>query len=316
VEERLKELEGSQGEQQAEGVADEQGAAQAEPVEQTTAAEPNQTQKATEAPKKADGEDDENSQTYKQRWAALQGTLNAERQKVETLTNQVNLLMQQVHQLRDAGNTLSANATQGEIADHLSSLATEFGDDFAKALQSVVRGEIASIIDQRIKPVEEQVGQVAHDTEQARRDRFNAELESMAPGWRATWASSEFQHWLDTTTERFSGKTFRDLFGDANRDWDTPRIAGFFTTFNEATGKATSNKDDAAQSDDPRRKLVTPGRSSASQPSPTNQPKIWTMAEVNAFYRSCQRGDYQGREAEAVKIEAEIDRANAEGRIR
>ena len=37
---------------------------------------------------------------------------------------------------------------------------------------------------------------------------------------------------------------------------------------------------------------------------------------MDAFYKDYARGDYRGRKEDAVRIEADIDRALAEGRVR
>ncbi len=287
----------------------------AEPeVEQTT----QEDEPEAAEPEKAQAED-ENSPTYKQRWEALQGMFNGERRKVERLQHELSSLKEQMErspQGRQADSQLRADATQGEIAEHLSSLATEFGDDFTTALQSVVRGEISTMLEQRMRPVEERVTQVAQTSEEAQRDVFNRTLEGMSPGWRSVYNDPGFQQWLDTTVDDFAGRPFRDLFDDANNAWDAPRIARFFNKYQEATGKTTPKKDARATHDDPRQKLVSPGKSNAGTPEPAErQAKIWTIGEVNKFFTDFRQGKYRGREDEAAKIEAEIDRANIEGRI-
>jgi len=263
--------------------------------------------------------EDENSQTYKQRFAALQGLFNGEKRKVDQLKSELASIQQQMQKLeqqKSSDNTLAADATSRDIAEHLGSLATEFGDDFTKALQSVVRGEVSAMLDQRMRPVEERVSQVAHNSEEAQRDVFNRTLEGLAPGWRQTYDDPMFQQWLENTVDEYAGRSFRDFFDEANQQWDAPRIAKFFNKYLEATGKKTSIKDDAPKQDDPRKRLVTPGKSNAGNPAPTQQQaKIWSIAEVNKFFSDFQKGAYRGREEEAARIESDIDRANAEGRI-
>lgn len=283
-------------------------------------------EEVAEAPSQAETEDkeepqqqeDENSQTYKQRWEAIKGLFNGEKRKVEQLKQQLNSLQHKVEQQTQQEAPLTADATPGDIADHLSSLATEFGEDFTKALQSVVRGEISSVLDQRIKPVEDRVTQVAQDSEVTRRDKFNRDLETLAPGWNAVYEDAEFHQWLAENMDNYSGRSLSDLFDDANHSWDAQRIASFFNNYKNATGAMTSIKDDEPQQkqEDPRKKLVSPGKSNAGNPAPTGkQPKMWTIADVNKFFSDCRKGVYRGREADAARIEAEIDKANAEGRI-
>jgi hypothetical protein len=44
--------------------------------------------------------------------------------------------------------------------------------------------------------------------------------------------------------------------------------------------------------------------------------KMWSVAEMDAFYKDVARGDYRGRKDEVARIEADIDKALAEGRVR
>ena len=62
---------------------------------------------------------------------------------------------------------------------------------------------------------------------------------------------------------------------------------------------------------------MSPGQARASAPiaPDTDGKKIWTVAEMDVFYKDVARGDYRGRRDEVERIEAEIDRALAEGRV-
>jgi hypothetical protein len=65
----------------------------------------------------------------------------------------------------------------------------------------------------------------------------------------------------------------------------------------------------------PIEELVQPAKSSASAPPGENvESKIWPVAEVEAFYRDASKGRLP--KAEQATIEAQIDRATAEGRVR
>jgi hypothetical protein len=63
-------------------------------------------------------------------------------------------------------------------------------------------------------------------------------------------------------------------------------------------------------------KQVSPKGSAASAPPTPNQPKVWAQNEVIAFYEAKRKGEFRGREADMQAIEAAINLAMAEGRIR
>lgn len=310
ADERLKELTGETDEQ-TQG-----GAEQQQSVEQPTDETPSQDQQQYQSTH----QEDENSTTYKQRWEALKGVLNGEKAKVVQLQQQVSDLSSQMRTMQSQPQqTLSSNATQAQIADHLQSLSEEYGEDFTNALMRAVRSEASNIVNDvvgsKLQHVEQRFEQAEKESEAERRDRFASSLENMVPNWRGIYDSSPFQEWLDENSEVMSGKSYRDLFTDANNAWDMRRIASFFNTFKQATGQTSSNMDAVNSQADPRERLVVPGRSASSTPnSQAGNKKVWTMAEVNKFYRDAKDGRYSTKDADA--IERDIDLANLEGRIR
>jgi len=46
------------------------------------------------------------------------------------------------------------------------------------------------------------------------------------------------------------------------------------------------------------------------------QKRIWTEAHITRFYRQKREGYFRGREAEAERLENDINRAGFEGRVR
>jgi hypothetical protein len=62
---------------------------------------------------------------------------------------------------------------------------------------------------------------------------------------------------------------------------------------------------------------VSPGQArSTTVFVPDDGKKTWTIDEMDTFYKDVARGEYRGRKADAERIEADIDRALAEGRVR
>lgn len=318
IDERLRGLEGEGAEQGTENTAEQEGG-NTPNVEQGISDPPSEDTGQTAESQGAPQGEDENSLTYRQRWEALKGILGGERQKVEQLTEQVRYLSQQVQDLRASGNALSSQATVAEITDHLKALQEEYGEDYTVALRNAIRGEATQIInealDKRMKTVDEKLDHVEQESVKDRQLRFAAALEQRVPGWQQMLQTEDWALWLAGTRDPLSGASLRDLFLDANNKWDIDRITAILNSFKQATGRATPQPGNANNTIDPRQRLVTPGRSQGTTAQPQAQPKIWTMAEINAFSRDVTSGRFRGREDEAARIEAEIDRANLEGRI-
>lgn len=266
-------------------------------------------------------QEDPNGESYKQRWETLQGMYRHSQEQVGQLKQQVTDLTQRLGQppASDPGLSLPQAATQQELAAHLQSLTDEYGEDFTNVLSGVIRAEAAKIVADQMTPLKERIDATAKDSEEVRRANFERDLTKAVPDWREVYGLPEFENYLGSQVEAFSGQSYLALFQQANDAWDLNRIAQFFNAFKQATGRVTPSSDPSPAAD-PRESLVAPGQSSSSAssqaPEPGPEAKIWSMAEVRQFYRDMQRGKYRGREAEAQQIDAAIVQANAEGRVR
>lgn len=269
---------------------------------------------------------DQNDQSWEQKYKSLHGMFAGMRAKIDGLEEQNALLMQRLEskpqQQAPASNdnVLSGEASNAELAAHIKQLSDDYGEDFVNIMRTVMRAEFNGMIDQRLKPVTEKVQRSQEDSQRARQENFANQLTARVPDWRELWNNPEFQVWLDTNREDFSGRSYQELFRGANKDWNLDGMVRFFETFKRATGRVAATQQGVGQthqSSDPREDLVAPGKSSGSNNNPQQgQKKIWTMLEVNQFYKDVQTGKYRGREADYQKIDAEIFQANREGRIR
>ena len=273
-----------------------------------------------EEPKKDDGLQakfealQKDHKELEQKWKSFHGTFGPMKARLEELEKQNRLMAQQLED-SESSNVLSGDASKGELATHLNQLREDYGTEFVEIMQGLMRG----MIDERVRPVEESVKKNQVNTEQSQRDAFKANLTMSVPDWEDHWNSEEFGLWLAQNSEPLTGKSYEQLFMEANNNWDLARVARFFTTYKTATGKQPAPKTEAVQEKkaDPREQLVAPGRSNASaNVTPPGNKKIWTLAEVNTFYKDVQTGRFQGREKEAEAIDQEIFLANIEDRIR
>ena len=63
-------------------------------------------------------------------------------------------------------------------------------------------------------------------------------------------------------------------------------------------------------------KQVSPKAAASAAPTATDNKPVITQAQIKAFYDDVARGLYRGRQQEAQQIEAKINAAIAEGRVR
>jgi hypothetical protein len=331
AEAKIKDMQGG-GEEEAtteeETPAEQEAPTEAKPEDQESGSEvaeekKPEPQKPSEKPaEKKDDEKDWQAE-YKrihQKYRSLDGMLNPLKEQVDALKEQNKLLMERLNSNsgrgEEDGNTLPSGASKQQIAQHAQTLLDDYGEEFVDVMRSFIKAEADDLFSKRIEPVNKRVEQGETNQEELRRAGFKANLSSRVPDWEEIYHSEEFDEWLNANTERMTGKSYADIFTEANNKWNLAAVANFFETFKEATGKAESEQQQAPDSD-PRERLVAPGDSNASVNTPTaGKKKIWTLREVNQFYKDAQTGKYVGREDEMARIDQEIFQANLEDRIK
>jgi hypothetical protein len=120
------------------------------------------------------------------------------------------------------------------------------------------------------------------------------------------------------------------MLAQAYKSQDLPRVVAFFTGFmKEHAALAPSAQQTPTPAGQPQpgtppvtlASLAAPGTgvggpANASAPNETGQQRVYTQAEIGAFYRDVQRGAYKGRDADKKAIENDIFLAQKQGRVR
>lgn len=268
--------------------------------------------------------EDENSETYAQRWRSLQGSYNATvRQKSE--------LEQRVQQMEQLLATLSqsqsAASTQPEPEAALVRYVTdqeadEYGESI-DVMRKVSREElvpvaqrlaqIEGILQQMQATVVPQVQAVSQRQQMTAEQQFWSDLTNYVPDWREVNDNEGFQSWL-LETDPLTGVNRQTYLEDAQRSLDAHRVSAFFRAWLESTGQATvaqSTPKPAAELE----RQVAPGRSRGTGAAATRQPKTYTPDDIKKFFDEVRSGKYKGREQERDRIERDIFAAQRENRI-
>jgi hypothetical protein len=208
----------------------------------------------------------------------------------------------------------------------------DFGDDLVEAVRRWARAEIeptlaelrATVAELRTKA--DQLGTAQEKTvvltgQQAVLAGLDRDP-VLGATWRTTNDSPAFLAWL-AEVDPFSGQQRLALLQGAFSAGNTPRVAAFFTAFaREHTGSQNpvtpTPQTPAPGAGGPSlTDLAAPGRASGSTPTGASQDKrIWTTAEIAAFYRDVNKGVYEGRDVDKARLEADIFAAPLEGRVR
>lgn len=309
------------------------------------------TQQGPAAPQAPPPEDPQAEHRYK----VLQGKYNAEVPRLQQQTKELSQANQALQNQLASTQALLAGLGQQARPPVLQQQApqpslvtakerTEFGEDLydfvKRAAQEVVAPQVHSL-EERFRPVAQTVQQLAPAVQQNREDtaRIGAEsahekmcngLDDLAEGWETVNASPEFHAWLDTV-DPYAGAKRGAMLAQAYGSGDVTRVAAFFTGFTKehaAVAPSGQQPQPAAQGTTPGAtpnvslaSLAAPGTgiggpAAAGTPNESGQQRVYTSAEIQAFYRDVQRGGYRGREADKQAIEKDIFLAQKQGRVR
>jgi hypothetical protein len=141
--------------------------------------------------------------------------------------------------------------------------------------------------------------------------KFKAELATAAPQWEALNEDKEFNIWLDGI-DMASGAPRRELFNNAVAQGDLQRTAYFFNSFGGQNQSWAESQKQPEPQVPPAEHYMSPQHSKA-QSAPQGK-KVWTSAEVAAFYDDVRKG--RVAEDVATRIEQDIFSAQREGRFK
>jgi len=263
---------------------------------------------------------------WEQRYNTLQGKYNSEIPELRGQINSLQNMLARMNQPRRAEETFEPAPRTRPLPPATREVPQEdveaYGQDLIEASQRWADAKYAPILqdyERRLLAVESGNQQLASYTTQRGVD---AALSNAVPDWETINVDPRFVQWL-AQPDLFSGQTRKVLIDNAYNSGDAARTIAFFRAYkNEQTvvdqqpGTRTFQTDTAERL--PLADLAVPGRGrSVSSPAPgAPESRIWTAAEVNAFYRDKQRGRWNGREADADRLERDIIAASSEGRFR
>ena len=263
---------------------------------------------------------------WQHKFLTLQGKYNSE---TAQLRGEVATLSQRVEELLQAQKT--ATTPPAPAPAPAAKLVTDadietFGAELVDLVRRAAREEAGPERDRLIAEIQELKGQTADvvkDVKQVteavgdeRRATYFAELAKEVPDYEAVNVDKAFAGWL-TLTDPLSGLVRDDILQRAWGTFDHKRTAAIFNAFKAETGLKPAEPPPGEPAPKGLEEQVSPaGSKAAAEFTPDDGKKIWTSAEVQEFYTACTRGDFRGREAERARLDADIDKALVEGRVR
>ena len=282
----------------------------------------NAPQSVDNAPKPT-GDDD--ASLWRQRYQSLQGQFNS----------QVPALQQQVKQLTDTVGSLTEKlekqVVQPPNVDEQIELVTKtdvdaFGEDLVDLARRIAKEEFGKreskylqqidALEGKLTEATGQVGEVQQTQAAATTERFFENLNQQLPTWEKIQSTTECQDWLGT---RIPGVnlTWNQALQNAAANRDIPSVMEVFNAFFErypAYDPKTQGQTQTSARQELNRQ-VAPSKSSASSQQST-QKRVYTAREYEQESMKIMRLMQQGKKEDVRRLEAELDAAAAEGRIR
>lgn len=253
---------------------------------------------------------------WKHKYDTLQGMFNAQSAQWTEQRKTMEADIQALHM--KIADLASVQATQANVTADTDEKDVEmFGTDMVELTRRIARKEAAKVEavfeqqlsarDNYIKQLEAKVGTVSDKQQVSERDRFTAELGMKVPDWQAINADQGFLLWLGELDPIYGMPRQAALDVAANAA-DANRVAAIFNAY-----KALANGTPATNVE-LERQVAPPKTRSGPVVAANSKTKIWPEGEIKQFYDAWRRGEYTQEQATA--IEAEIDVAVMEGRVR
>lgn len=275
----------------------------------------------------------ESEATWQQRYQTLQGMFKAEVPRLRT----------EVQELKDALTVATTKLTQlaqqppqepkAPEAKAGAKDAEEFGSDLVEmvrrqavdAARAEFQGEISSLKALN-KDLEDKLASVSDRQGNTARSTYFADLAKVVPDYEQVNEDPLFLAWLNEE-DVLSGEKRQEYLNRAFGAMDVQRTAKLFGAFKDSlkTEPVIVPPTPVVETPvvtelTPAQRLerqVAPRTSAASAPiPPDNGQKIWSMSEIEGFYRDVTKGEFKDKPQEQARIEADIDRAVAEGRLK
>lgn len=156
--------------------------------------------------------------------------------------------------------------------------------------------ELEKKLERAVTPLNERMQAREQDLLAEREASFLSDLGRAVPNWEQVNDDPKFHAWLAQEDET-SGLTRQEILDRSHQAFASDRVARLFKSFlGEPVGK----------------RVLPAGKTDSRIPAEAQK---FTRAYVKKFYDDLARGGYRGREKEADRIDAEITKAQVEGRI-
>jgi hypothetical protein len=313
VEAQLKELEEIEkqlaAQQNPQATPEEPAPQQAQPAEPTQNIEPVAPQPEVKPEKPIEPEVPE--ETWQQKYKTLKGMYDAE---VPRLHSDVRELRSQMDKFQKAAEAPKPEPKPVKSEKLVTDADVQaFGEDLievqrkvAREVASEFRGELDAMKAENEK-LREQLTTTGTQVSEA---SFEQRLYRMVPDFQAVNADDRWIGWLNEVDPLLRAPR-KSVAQDAFNRGDAEAVAHYIGMFKASVAPAEQPSDKAAELE----KQIQPNRSASNAPV-SQQAKTYTDSQIQKMFQKSVEMSSRGQREEAMKLEAEIDAAYRENRVR
>lgn len=277
----------------------------------------------------ADGKDGQRYRTLQGIFDKARTDWDAERQSLHT---QISTLTDRLTKLEEPApadtGTVEPAAPQKLVTD---ADIEDFGADMIDMVRRVVQEAFPadaltatlSQLGERLTTLEQGQSQLVQTTAQSAEADYYKGLTDKLPQWQQINTDPLFLQWLQDV-DPLSRMPRQAYLNDAFQRRDVEQTVDLMETWAREAGIALNGTPqpepvptpEPQPQTDPLLSQVQPQTVQASRSSEPAEARIWTPAEVQAFYSDVARGKFRNDPDQAAAIEAEIDLAVQQGRVR
>lgn len=251
--------------------------------------------------------------TERQRYATLKGKIDAEGPRSAELIEELKRQLREQKEEREASTRVPgwkaklSEQERAEFDDADSAMGVS-----GRAVLGVVHDMVSSMESRIGKRIDELGGKVSTGAVVSKREETLRAVEITIPSARQLNVDPLFSKFLQAERDPVTGRFWGDIAGEAygrHGEYDPVVLTKVFQAYLKSSGQDGSqpNRKGLARPDTAR------GGDSAGSVRPRD--RIIKTSEIKRFYEDVRARKYQNREPERAKIEAAIDKAQAESRI-
>jgi hypothetical protein len=269
---------------------------------------------------------------YKHQFESTQGRLTRAEEEKKQLAQQIQDMQRTIavmhapsaSQVGQSDVRLARKITDAEIKEYGPELIETMKRAAAEAYEPIV-----AQLQAELAQVKGQVGGVRNAVAQDHQTQLFQTLAREIPNWEQINSDPQFLQWLSYPDE-LSGFPRKELLTAAFQQGQIGRVVAAFRGFlayqaaygpGRGNGQGPGNgavtlESNASTQELDLVSLAAPGRAKTGQTEvPPEKPLVY-RAEISEFYRDVSLGKYKGKDQEYAAIQAQIQDAIKEGRIR